>query len=382
MAASSSSSLDPEEIHTPSILPSSSSSSSPSPYEPEIDQEIWQACAGYLVDIPKLNSLVYYFPQEHMEHVLNYDNPNPNPNLNPNPNPNPICCGSFLCRVMNVSFLADPQTDQVFVKFLLQPCITDNSNPNPDPNPNPYPDPNPNPYPDPNRVFSCVKILSNITKYFYYVDTPLRENIFTRIPKNESQNIMLTDIHGNIWDIMLDSTNFFTCGWTEFVEAKNLTPGDAFVFIRKKSSNDGNDEYYIGIRKGVVNTGIRVEDIEDAIEKARNMESFEIVYYPLLGFPEFVVPKVKVDNAQRISWRCEMLVKFWHEFGVYGVPIKCRHTGTVLNIVHRENDVSNWPDSWWRVLQVEWHENPELLEDMPNLQNMSPWELQVYPSAQ
>ncbi|CAO2813392.1 unnamed protein product [Amaranthus hypochondriacus] len=376
MAASSSSSLDYEEIYTPSVLSSSASSPWPLPYEPEIDQEIWEAFAGNLVDIPKKDSLVYYFPQGHIEHVQDNPNPNPNPSPspNPNPNPNPIRCGSFLCRVMNVSFLADPQTDQVFVKFLLQPCIIDNPNPNPDPNPDP------NPIRD--NVVSYVNILSNIiTKYFYYVGTPLRENIFTRIPKNESQNIMLTDIHGYVWHIVLESGNFFTYGWNKFANAKNLTPGDSLVFIRKRSSNDVNDEYYIGIRRGVVNTGISVEDIEDAIEKARNMESFEVVYYPIRGLPEYVVSKVKVDYARCIRWRRQMPVRYVHELRVEGEPKKWRQIGRLLNIVHRENDMSSWPDSWWRVLQIKWHSDPELLEDMPNLQkNMSPWELQVYPS--
>ncbi|CAO2813390.1 unnamed protein product [Amaranthus hypochondriacus] len=292
-------------------MAASSSSSSLSSYEPEIDQEIWEAFAGNLVDIPKKDSLVYYFPQGHIEHVQDNPNPNPNPSPSPNPNPNPIRCGSFLCRVMNVSFLANPETDQAFVKFLLQPCITDNPNPNPNPDLNP--DPNP-----------------------YLPTTSLRDTIFTRIPTTESQNIMLTDI-------MLDSTKLKK----SFVEAKKLTPRDSFVFIRKNSSND---EYYIGIRRAVVNTGISIEDINDAVEKARNMESFEIVYYPIRGLSEFVVPKIKVDNAQRIGWRREMSVTFWHEFWAYVVPIKCRHTGTVLNIVHHENDVSNWPSSWWRVL--------------------------------
>ena len=34
-----------------------------------IDPEIWQACAGILIEIPKVDSLVYYFPQGHIEHA-------------------------------------------------------------------------------------------------------------------------------------------------------------------------------------------------------------------------------------------------------------------------------------------------------------------------
>ena len=55
------------------------------------------------------------------------------------------------------------------------------------------------------------------------------------------------------------------------------------------------NEYFVGIRRDVINTPISAKDIEDAIEKARNMKSFEVVYYPILGLPEFVVPVKKVQ---------------------------------------------------------------------------------------
>lgn len=32
-------------------------------------EELWRACAGPLVDVPKAGERVYYFPQGHMEQV-------------------------------------------------------------------------------------------------------------------------------------------------------------------------------------------------------------------------------------------------------------------------------------------------------------------------
>lgn len=32
-------------------------------------EELWRACAGPLVDVPKSGERVYYFPQGHMEQV-------------------------------------------------------------------------------------------------------------------------------------------------------------------------------------------------------------------------------------------------------------------------------------------------------------------------
>lgn len=33
-------------------------------------EELWRACAGPLVDVPKEGERVFYFPQGHMEQVL------------------------------------------------------------------------------------------------------------------------------------------------------------------------------------------------------------------------------------------------------------------------------------------------------------------------
>ncbi|KAJ0922688.1 hypothetical protein HanPSC8_Chr05g0206781 [Helianthus annuus] len=35
-----------------------------------INSELWHACAGPLVTLPQVGSLVYYFPQGHSEQVL------------------------------------------------------------------------------------------------------------------------------------------------------------------------------------------------------------------------------------------------------------------------------------------------------------------------
>ena len=52
--------------HSPSPLSSSSSSSfSAANYT----EELWRACAGPLVSVPKVGERVWYFPQGHMEQV-------------------------------------------------------------------------------------------------------------------------------------------------------------------------------------------------------------------------------------------------------------------------------------------------------------------------
>lgn len=35
----------------------------------DLYEELWKACAGPLVDVPRANERVFYFPQGHMEQV-------------------------------------------------------------------------------------------------------------------------------------------------------------------------------------------------------------------------------------------------------------------------------------------------------------------------
>ncbi|CAN1167933.1 Auxin response factor 10 [Linum perenne] len=63
-----------------------------------VDPQLWQACAGSVVQIPSLNSHVFYFPQGHAEHSqspVNYPSDSSNPPA------------AILCRVAAFEFLAD-----------------------------------------------------------------------------------------------------------------------------------------------------------------------------------------------------------------------------------------------------------------------------------
>lgn len=39
-----------------------------------IHSELWHACAGPLVSLPQVGSLVHYFPQGHSEQVIHFAN--------------------------------------------------------------------------------------------------------------------------------------------------------------------------------------------------------------------------------------------------------------------------------------------------------------------
>lgn len=82
-----------------------------------IDPSIFHACAGNSVQIPAINSRVYYFPQGHSEQSLS------TPKFSPCVYSHPF----KLCKVVGVGFFANVETDEVFVKMRLVPIIVGSS---------------------------------------------------------------------------------------------------------------------------------------------------------------------------------------------------------------------------------------------------------------
>lgn len=79
--------------------------------EKGLDSQLWHACAGAMVQMPNMNSKVFYFPQGHAEHA----------NEKINFQKFPFVPSLILCRVSNIKFLADDDTDEVYAKIRLVP---------------------------------------------------------------------------------------------------------------------------------------------------------------------------------------------------------------------------------------------------------------------
>lgn len=81
--------------------------------EPEkcLDSQLWHACAGSMVQIPPVNSKVFYFPQGHAEHCLSAVDFTDSPKIPP----------LVFSRVAAVKFLADSETGEVYAKITLVP---------------------------------------------------------------------------------------------------------------------------------------------------------------------------------------------------------------------------------------------------------------------
>ncbi|XP_057523025.1 auxin response factor 17-like [Amaranthus tricolor] len=353
--------------------------------EREVDAVIWKACAGSLIHVPKPNSRVYYFPQGHMEQASS---------------PVPLSSvykSSVLCRVVRVSFLADPDTDEVFVKFLLEPLKSTSSG-----------------FAleflgergeeKRNDVVSFAKVLTPSDANNgggFSIPRFCAESIFPPLDFSADppvQKIRVTDIHGESWEFRhiyrgTPKRNLFTTGWSKFVNCKKLIAGDSVVFMRKNLTK----ELFVGIRRasrlindamlpwGIVlkparlsiggglsrsNKGkVSAEAVVEAIERAESDMVFEVAYYPRPGLPEFVVEAERVEVARGVYWRGGMKVKIAQETED-GSRLSW-YNGTV-SAVATGFDHGPWRDSWWRMLQVAWDE-PEILQ---NMKNVSPWQVE------
>ncbi|KAF8391528.1 hypothetical protein HHK36_023833 [Tetracentron sinense] len=186
--------------------------------------ELWHACAGPLVTVPKCGERVYYFPQGHMEQLnasthrgLGLHQRMPLFNL-----PSKI-----LCRVVNVQLR---QTEVI------------------------TPDPVP---PEPPRYtvnsFSKTLTASDITTHGGFSVLQRHAN-HCLPPLDMTQNqpwqeLVATDLHGNEWHfrhIFRGRTrpHLLTTGWSVFVSSKRLVAGDAFIFLRGE-----NGELRVGARR-------------------------------------------------------------------------------------------------------------------------------------
>ncbi|KAK0575677.1 hypothetical protein LWI29_005056 [Acer saccharum] len=357
----------------------------PSPPEPSrVDPAIWRASAGSLVHIPPIHSRVYYFPQGHLER--SFPSPAALSSLN-------VSRPVFQCVVNQVQFLSDPVTDQVFAKLLLTPI---------------------NATAEPSR-----ELVEHQQQQFHHqqledrnVDNYIRENIvapFAKVltpsdanngggfsvprfcadsifpPLNYQadppvQTLSITDIHGHVWDFRhiyrgTPRRHLLTTGWSKFVNRKKLIAGDSVVFMR-----DSTGRLFVGIRRAErygddgdgarwgEHSGVKVEEVMEALERASLGLPFEVVYYPRSGWPDFIVRAEIVEAAMKILWSAGVRVKMMTETEDLSRLTSFQGTIEDASMPNR----GTWCGSPWRMLEVTWDE-PEILQ---NVKRVNPWQLE------
>ncbi|KAL0344636.1 UNVERIFIED_CONTAM: Auxin response factor 18 [Sesamum radiatum] len=333
-----------------------------------LDSHLWHACAGSMVQMPPVNSKVFYFPQGHLEHACgNVDIGN-----------YPSFPSYVPCKVSAVKFMADPETDEVFVKIRLVPIAG-------------------NEVDFDNDGAIGLKGTENQDKPTSFAKTLTQSDANNgggfSVPRGTPRRHLLTT------------------GWSNFVNHKKLVAGDSIVFLRAE-----NGDICVGIRRakrgigggpemslgwsqiggnGIVSYGgfqallskdenkltrnsneneggslisrgqAKTEHVIEAASLAANGQPFDVIYYPRASTPEFCVKASLVKAAMQIHWCSGM--RFKMAFETEDSSRISWFMGTILSV--QVIDPIRWPNSPWRLLQVRWDE-PDLLQ---NVKRVSPW---------
>ncbi|GLJ38648.1 hypothetical protein SUGI_0787940 [Cryptomeria japonica] len=340
--------------------------------------ELWHACAGPLISLPRKGSLVVYFPQGHIEQVaalMNWDADHQMPSYDLPP--------QIFCSVLNVNLHADQETDEVYAQITLVPqceptekCMEEEGD-----------DLVSAPAIWTPHMF-CKTLTASDTSIHGGFSVPRRaaEDCFPPLNYNlerPSQEIVAKDLHGVEWKFRhiyrgQPRRHLLTTGWSVFVGQKRLVSGDAVLFL---CGNNG--ELQLGIRRAVQlrriisasmvsNQTIHQGVLAAAAHAVATNSIFHIFYNPRTIPAEFVIPYRKYVKSinQPVSAGMRFKLRFEGED-----TAERRYTGTItgVGIIDR----IRWPGSKWRSIQVKWDENAR--NESP--ERVSPWEIELFVSA-
>ncbi|XP_043706555.1 auxin response factor 18-like [Telopea speciosissima] len=374
-----------------------------------LDSQLWHACAGGMVQMPLVNSKVFYFPQGQAEHAhgnIDLGNSSRIPPLT-------------LCRVAAVKFMADPETDEVYSKMRLVPLRNNEADCDDDG----VIGSNGSELQEKPASFAKTLTQSDANNGGgFSVPRYCAETIFPRLDYSADppvQTVLAKDVHGDVWKFRhiyrgTPRRHLLTTGWSTFVSQKKLMAGDSIVFLRAE-----NGDLCVGIRRAKRGIGggpespsgwnpvagncvspyggfsvflreddsklmrnpnggnansngslrargrVRAESVIEAATLAANGQPFEVVYYPRASTPEFCVKASAVRAAMRIQWCAGM--RFKMAFETEDSSRISWFMGTISSV--QVADSIRWPQSPWRLLQVIWDE-PDLLQ---NVKRVSPW---------
>ncbi|XP_020520669.1 auxin response factor 5 isoform X2 [Amborella trichopoda] len=348
-----------------------------------IDSVIWHACAGPLVSLPRVGSLVYYFPQGHSEQVAVSTQ-----RISTSHFTNYLGLSSQLsCQVCDVTLHADKDTDEVYAQMTLQPvksgCMV-TLLPCQEMDLFSVPDFGQKQSKHPSEFF-CKTLTASDTSTHGGFSVPRRaaEKLFPPLDftmQPPAQEIVARDLHDNLWTFRhiyrgQPKRHLLTTGWSLFVGAKRLKADVSVLFIRDEKSH-----LCLGVRREmrqqtILSSSVLSVDsmhigvLAAASQAATYHSPFTVFYNPRASPSEFVVPLAKVHKAvygrhTSIGMRFGMMFET-EESG------KRRYMGTITGIC--DIDAIQWPNSKWHNLQVEWDE-PEA-GDRQN--RVSVWEIEI-----
>ncbi|KAK4264568.1 hypothetical protein QN277_025727 [Acacia crassicarpa] len=339
--------------------------------EAALYRELWHACAGPLVTVPREGERVFYFPQGHIEQVEASTNQVADQHMPVYDLPSKI-----LCRVINVLLKAEPDTDEVFAQVTLVPETNQDEN---------AVEKEPPPPPPPRfHVHSFCKTLTASDTSTHGGFSVLRRHADECLPPLDmskqppTQELVAKDLHGNEWRFRhifrgQPRRHLLQSGWSVFVSSKRLVAGDAFIFLRGE-----NGELRVGVRRAMRQQG----NVPSSVISCHSMHlgvlatawhaistgtMFTVYYKPRTSPAEFIVPYEQYMESLKNNYTIGM--RFKMKFEGEEAPEQ-RFTGTIVGI--EDADANRWPNSKWRYLKVRWDET----SNIPRPERVSPWKIE------
>ncbi|XP_030530331.2 auxin response factor 9-like isoform X1 [Rhodamnia argentea] len=335
--------------------------------EDDLYTELWKACAGPLVDVPRAGERVFYFPQGHMEQLEASTNQELNERI-----PLFSLPSKILCRVMYIQLLAEQETDEVYAQITLLPESTQIEPTSLDPC---------LPEPPRQRVHSFCKVLTASDTSTHGGFSVLRKHATECLPpldmtqSTPTQELVAKDLHGYEWKFKhifrgQPRRHLLTTGWSTFVTSKRLVAGDSFVFLRGE-----NGELRVGVRRmarqqssmpaSVISSQSMHLGVLATASHAVSTQTLFVVYYkPRTS--QFIISLNKYLEA--VNNKFTVGIRFKMRFEGEDSPER-RFSGTIVGV---EDVSSQWTDSKWRSLKVQWDEHASV----PRPDRVSPWEIE------
>ncbi|KAL2318838.1 hypothetical protein Fmac_032714 [Flemingia macrophylla] len=321
-----------------------------------LNSELWHACAGPLVSLPQVGSLVFYFPQGHSEQVAASTRRTATSQIPNYPN----LPSQLLCQVQNVTLHADKETDEIYAQMTLQPLNSEKEV-------FPISDFGLKHSKHPSEFF-CKTLTASDTSTHGGFSVPRRaaEKLFPPLDytiQPPTQELVVRDLHDNTWTFRhiyrgQPKRHLLTTGWSLFVGSKRLRAGDSVLFIRDEKS-----QLRVGVRRvnrqqttlpsSVLSAdSMHIGVLAAAAHAAANRSPFTIFYNPRACPSEFVIPLAKYRKSV-FGTQVSVGMRFGMMFETEESG-KRRYMGTIVGI--SDVDPLRWPGSKWRNIQVEWDE--------------------------
>ncbi|XP_010413793.1 PREDICTED: auxin response factor 3 [Camelina sativa] len=360
-----------------SVSPTSSSSASASVVSSSsgggVCLELWHACAGPLISLPKRGSLVLYFPQGHLEQAPDFSAAIYG--LPPH----------VFCRILDVKLHAETTTDEVYAQVSLLPESEDIERKvregiiDVDAGEEDYEVLKRSSTP---HMF-CKTLTASDTSTHGGFSVPRRaaEDCFPPLDYSQprpSQELLARDLHGLEWRFRhiyrgQPRRHLLTTGWSAFVNKKKLVSGDAVLFLR---GDDG--KLRLGVRRASqiegtaalsakYNQNMNHNNFSEVAHAISTYSVFSIYYNPKASWSNFIIPAPKflkiVDYPFCIGMRFKARVESED-------ASERRSPGIITGI--SDLDPIRWPGSKWRCLLVRWDD----IEANGHQQRVSPWEIE------